>query len=81
MPAVATDLRLTVPRASVVRLDRTRVPPAAELNRVAPLVFAVSAKVPSTVPVNVMLPLRVDTVVSPSRSVVPTTLNAESVVA
>ena len=64
-----------VPPAFVVRLVSVDALPTAPENVVAPVLFAVSPNVPSTVLLNVIAPLPVLTVLLPARAVVPPMLN------
>ena len=79
-PVVVTFCRLVVPLALVVRLVNAVLAPAAALKVVAPVLFRVRPKAPSTAPVKVMAPLPVLTVVSVAKVVVPPTLKALLVV-
>ena len=62
-----------MPTALVVRLARAVPLPTAAANTVAPVELAASAKSPSTVPVNVIDSLPVDTVVVAASVVLPLT--------
>ena len=79
-PLVVTDLRLTDPPAFVVRLMRLVPVPTSALKSVALVELAVRANAPFTVPVNVMLPVPVETVVLPANVVEPAILKALLVV-
>src|SRR3990167_439648 len=67
-PIVVTVRRLSVPPAFVVMLERGVVPPTMPLIAVAPVVLSVKAKAPLIVPLNVIPPDPVVTVVAPPRA-------------